>query len=183
MPRAPQGPLRIRGVLDQKEAVAPLGALSILPRTDPQYLARARLHLLMKEDATVRPDLMTLQELSDLIGTPELRSWAEQDPSFISWFVTPTEIAEKLEATYHAFIDALLIRKNHMMDGDFLKALKLVAEIADKMPSKFKDVRVMDAEVARMTGDEQVKLVVDSLRKMGYHVTGPGESTPLPAKE
>lgn len=141
--------------------------------TSEQQLARARLWMELRDGPKQAHELTTPQ-LAALAREPRVVEWMKRSAEFRDWFVHVRDVEERIEASYSAFIEGVEIRRATMSDKDYINCLKLMAELANKMPKKWENTKVLDADVGRMSDEERIRLMVDTLRRIGYRIDDPG---------
>lgn len=138
---------------------------------DERYLARARVQVALRDNPHLNPHALTLEQLVELGRDARIAKWVQTDPAVAMWLTNPALPTERVEATFSTLLDTIAIRVPTMSDKDLLAALKLLGELGDKFPARYKEVKVVDAEIARMTTEEHGKLILEAARSMGYDVT------------
>jgi hypothetical protein len=144
-----------------------LGAIAT-ETPDAHYLARARIQVALRDNPHLNPNALTASQLAELGRNPQIVKWIAERPELALWLANPALPTERIEATFSTILDTLAIRIPLMSDKDLLAALKLMGELGDKFPSRYKEVKVVDAEIARMSTEEHGKLILEAARSMGY---------------
>lgn len=138
---------------------------------DAHYLARARIQVALRDNPHLNPNALTAVQLAELGRNPQIVKWVMEKPELAMWLSSVALPTERIEATFSTILDTLAIRIPMMSDKDLIASLKILGELGDKFPSRYKEVKVVDAEIARMTTEEHGKLILEAARSMGYDLT------------
>lgn len=168
--------IRIEGVEPPTATIIRAGEAAVeaesevFESTQPQREARARLHLELR-DGPQQANALTVSELITITQEPRITGWMRKR-GFREWLVGQLETEVQVEAAYMAAVELLSKRvgRGVISDKDLINTVKLLAEIANKMPKKWENTKVLDADVGRMSDDERIRLMVDTLRRIGYQI-------------
>jgi hypothetical protein len=88
-------------------------------------------------------------------GATSLRNWWGK-PGFVEWFTGQNEWRNRVECLAMRGLDIAeqLLHDRRTTPASKVQLIKLFAELADKMPSRQKDVRYIDAQIADMTPEQ-----------------------------
>lgn len=149
--------------------------------TEAQHLARARLWVEFRDDPSLNLSQLSPHQLAAIAREPRLPGWLDRDPTLRGWFTSPREMEERVEALFGQFLEGLEWRRREMGDKDYIQAMKLLAEVGNKMPQKWAKERILDETVARMTEKQQVQSLIDALQSRGYNVEAPASANQIDA--
>lgn len=139
--------------------------------TEAQRVARGRLWAELREDPNLRVEQLNSTMLASICRDHRVIGWLNKSKGFRDWLTSPRETEARVEAAYAQLVEGITLRIQSMSDKDYINCLKLVAELANKMPKKWENTRVLDADVGKMSDTAQTQLLIDTLKRMGYEVT------------
>ncbi len=172
----------VRDLIKMGEAALE-AAEDIFNPSDAMVRARAVLWDELR-DGPKQANELSIPQLVSLTRETRVTGWMRKE-GFREWFTNTRENEILIETAYTTLLTGLKKRIPTMADKDAINYLKLIAELANKMPKKWENTRVLDADVGRMSDDQRVALMVDTLRRMGATVVlptaklTPGEEKPV----
>ena len=132
-------------------------------RTKATFWVRAKRQGVCREDVSLATAL-------SLTADSRITNWWAQ-PGFSAWFANDTEFEEEMEFLIYRMPfylqDILEAQGEEASASAKVNALKLLAEIANKMPVKHKQVVWKDASIQSMTPDQLRKFIAKESRKLG----------------
>lgn len=103
-----------------------------------QQQAKARFWVNYRNNPLTDLDDLTNAELVTLSGTESIRKWKNVS-GFESWFFNRQEFTERVEYLAHLSLDALeqvIVNQDPKAQSARVNAIKVVADLANKMPKK-----------------------------------------------
>jgi hypothetical protein len=99
-------------------------------------------------------------------GSTSLRNWWGK-PGFVEWFTGQNEWRNRVECLAMRGLDIAeqLLMDRRTTPASKVQLIKLFAELADKMPSRQKEVRYIDAQVADMTPEQLETFIASNMPK------------------
>lgn len=174
MPKKPSSVQETAAIAREAERAIAMEDSSFRPTKD-QYLARARLHLELRDNPGRSVNQLTYEQIAHWCRDKRVVGWLRKFPEFRAWLTAPRDTEERIEAAYSRFVEDLEFRRAGMSDKDFINTLKLLAELGNRFPQKWQNTKVLDADVSKMSDVEKEQLLVDTVRKMGYSVVTGGD--------
>lgn len=133
-----------------------------------QYVARGRLWHAARIDPTLDLKTMSVATAASICREQRVVSWCKNLEWFRGWLMEPHVHEEQLEALLSRFVDGLNFRCATMADKDYLNAIKVLSEMADRMPKRWVKEKVLDAGVANKTDEQLQQMVLEAAAAMGY---------------
>ncbi len=128
--------------------------------TETQMMAKSRLHkALASKKFLVDENNLRIEDLEVMCGSRSVEKWCTASPMFLLWLLdrdfeevklaayAQIAIGEVFRILQSDFIEKTLTAK------DKLKAAEILLNLADKFPSKKKEITYLDKDVANMDGD------------------------------
>jgi len=140
-----------------------------------QHLIRARLWLELRDNPGLHVDELTQDQIAQIVRDRRVLGWMKKSRDFRKWLKSPRDTEERIEAAYAQFVEGLELRMVGMSDKDYINCVKLLAELANKMPKKWENTKILDADVGKMSDEDRLRLMVDTLRRMGYEISEPAQ--------
>jgi hypothetical protein len=103
---------------------------------------------------------LSLEEISQYVSDRRLSQWWHLS-GFREWFLNKSEFRDRIEDLAYKMLDVLEeVATNPKQNGSSrIAAAKLVFEIAEKMPSRQQEARVLDVEIGKMSKHELEQFV------------------------
>lgn len=135
--------------------------------TQAQMLAKARLHARLR-DLSILTDIGSLApaRLAELAGDRRLSRWLD-NPDFVAWVYDRDDFAHRAIALKDEAIQVLadILRAEYepkvLTAKDKLKAADMLLQLTGAYPSKTKEIRYLDKDLAELTEAEATKQLAD----------------------
>lgn len=141
--------------------------------TETQIMAKARLQkAIASKKFMVDEDNLRIQDLEVMCGSKSIEKWCAASPMFLFWIMdrdfenirlaafAEIAIGEVFRILQSDFIEKTLTAK------DKLKAAEILLSLADKFPSKKKEITYLDKDVANMNDDSVEAELVAARQKI-----------------
>lgn len=130
------------------------------------------IHNLSEQAAVLDKESLTLDDIAKLADTDRVKDWAVHSPNFLPWFLDLDRTGLDLQAHAEAAIKLL----RDIMDAepepkiltakDKVNAANILLQLADRFPSKRKEIRWLDQEVGKLTEGEVQKQIEEYKKKL-----------------
>lgn len=127
-----------------------------------QEQRKVKIKLLIKiENMPIEQKDLTMVQCVSFTGCMKIKEWW-QSAEFVSWFLNFDEYREAME---DLFVDSLFALKEIINNSDRkalgprVTAIKLLLELADKMPKKVQTVEFADKRIGSMSKDELLEYI------------------------
>ena len=140
-------------------------------RTKAKFWVRARKQGVERDEVTLATGL-------SLTGDARLTTWWGK-PGFSTWFANDTEFEEEMEYLVYRmpfYLLSVLEDDSEKSSGAKVNALKLLAEIANKMPVRHKQVVWKDASIQNMSPDQLRRFIAKESKKLGLAASVPEQA-------
>lgn len=121
--------------------------------TKDQKQLKAAFWTLWADNPFVSPERITLADVKQVTQSNEVGRWWG-DEQFRSWFLNQNEFRQKLEYLAHRALDvAEEILETDITDKNMnakVQMIKLIAELANKVPQRWVKEKIIDAEIQKM---------------------------------
>lgn len=141
--------------------------------TETQIMSKARLHkALASKKFLVDESNLRIEDLEVMCGTRSIEKWCTASPMFLLWLLdkdfedvklasyVQLAIGEIVSILQSPYIEKTLTAK------DKLKAAEIILNLADKFPSKKKEITYLDKDVANMNDDSVEAELVAARQKI-----------------
>lgn len=133
-----------------------------------EEMEKAKARLLVRLDSLPMQPQITASLAISLTGVARIESWWRIE-GFIEWFTNKDEYKERVEHLYRKSLNALeeiLLNTDIKAQGARINAIKLLVELADKLPNRAADTQYADAAIAKMDKNQ----LVSFLEKQGIKI-------------
>lgn len=157
-----------------KAGIQQLVEIADFQPTDSQRKLKAKFWALYA-DAPHIQEKPSLEYSIRLTGDLRLEKYWQQ-PGFKEWLLNDKESAEKLSYLYFLALDGLeelLLSTDPKMASARVQAIRLVAELGDRMPGKAAEGRFLDSDIGRMDRRQLKEFVAKNVHLLG--LTPPAE--------
>lgn len=148
--------------------------------TREQKQLKAAFWTIWADNPIASPDRISLMDVQQLTGSNEIARWWLQ-AEFRSWFLNQNEFRQKLEYLAHRSLDvAEEILEADLTDKNMnakVQAIKLIAELSNKVPQRWVKEKIIDAEVQKMDPAQLNAFILKQLKQFPALASGPLEET------
>ena len=137
-----------------------------------QRMAKARFQQWNEEQPFFDVESATLEQIKNVTGARKLEVWLKDEPSFASWFFEMDDFKTRSIAYAEVAQEKLFeILTSHTEEKiltakDQINAAKLLIELADKFPTKRKEVTYLDKDVAKLSDSEVDGALLEYKKKL-----------------
>lgn len=138
-----------------------------------QRMIKERLLKTLEEmEATIDVESLTMDQLVNIAGTTKIKEWAEKSPSFLPWLLDQDYQSHKIKAAFDLGVEQIIgileseYEPKILTAKDKIAAFNILANVADKMPTKRKEVRYLDESVGNLPASELDKELAAAKQKL-----------------
>lgn len=153
---------------DVKEVKKAIEQLEFQPN-DQQRKLKARFWSLYSADPYIEPKLLNLEHVLEFTKDHRAERWWAV-PGFKIWFLNDKEHEERLAYLYHLALDSLeeiLLSDDPKMSSARVNAIRLVAELGNKMPSKSTGKEFSDKQINDMSKQQLEEFISTQSKRLG----------------
>lgn len=106
----------------------------------------------------------TLAAAIEITGCPTIEKWSSEDTRFKGWFLNDQDHGQRLEVLFDKSIDVLEdIMYAADKSSDRLKAIEIIAKLAQKINKPETEVKFLDSDIQNMSLVELEEMIKKSL--------------------
>lgn len=140
------------------------------PNMTQRIVKERLLDVLEDMEATVDVESLTIEQIENLTGSSQIKAWAEKNPAFLPWLLDSKYQGYNLRAIFDLGVEKMVdileseYEPKVVTAKDKIAAFNIISTLADKVPTKRKEVVYLDKSVGDMD-DEQVARELAAARK------------------
>jgi hypothetical protein len=138
-----------------------------------QRMVKERLQAALEDlEATVDVESLTLEQVINITGCSEIEKWAKKDVSFLPWLLDTDYQSHRLKALFDlglSQIEDILMSDYEpkvLSAKDKIAAFNILANLADKVPTKRKEVVYLDKSVGDMDDEAVARELAAAKKKL-----------------
>lgn len=136
---------------------------------DQQRRLKARFWSVYSADPYIEPKLLALEHVVELTQDHRAERWWAV-PGFKGWFLNDKEHEERVSYLYYLALDSLeeiLLSDDPKMSSARVNAIRLVAELGSKMPSKTNGKEFSDKQINDMSKQQLEEFISTQSKRLG----------------
>jgi hypothetical protein len=138
-----------------------------------QKMAKVKFWEEIKENAALKPEIMSVDQISDTAGAQRVKTWLK-DPRFVAWFFNKNTVAHKIMAATEAAIDTLvkaMDNEDPKAQAARVKAAEIVLKFGGYEPAKRIETEFLDSDVNKMDETQLREFIKRAMTKLPIDIT------------
>lgn len=126
-----------------------------------QRKVKAAFWIIHNENPIISKDKINMAYIIQQVDDGRIRNWWGV-PGFQDWFLNKEEVRQRIEYLFDVAMDQaeVMLLDQSTQPSAKVNLIKLLSELADKMPAKSKEIKFLDASIEKMDAaqlDEYIK--------------------------